>query len=245
MEKIVSGYVLRVSPYQENDCILTILLKDSGALLSFRAKGILKSTSKNAPSCQLYTLGEYLLDYKTDKSNNNTLRTGTVIESLPKILDKIEINLVLGLLCEGILKLEDSLEDEERLELFSTVFEALKTRTNYATMALVILKYFMLYCGVLLESDCCVVCGRKTHIVDVSYQEGGYICYDCNHHFDPHRDEAYLKNYRFVMKADIKNICDFEVPMLVAGNMLRDFFDYLENAAGLGFKSRSVIAGIL
>lgn len=243
MEKLVQGYVIKVSPYQENDCIITLLLKDSGDFLSFKARGILKSTSKNAPSCQLYTLGEYLLDYKND-NGNNVLKTGVILDRITAIYEKMEINLVLGLVCEGIIKIDDGMDSQERLDLYGGIYDLLKTKTNYGTMILVILKYFMLYCGVLLEADGCVECGRKNHLVDVSYQAGGYLCYDCNHHLDPKRSELYLKNYRYVIKAELKNINDFEVPATVATTLINEFFEYLENSAGLRLKSPAVIGKI-
>ncbi len=245
MEKIVRGYVIQLTPYKENDCIVTIMVEDSGELLSFSARGIMKITSKNCPSCQLYTKGEYLINYKIDNSNTNTLKSGIIIDYLPDIYSKIEVNMILGLLAEGIKYLQDSLTDSERIELFSVVYESLKTLKNYSTIILVILKYFMIYSGIIMEADCCVCCGNKEHIVDVSYQEGGYICYQCNHKIDPHRSAAYLRNYRYVIKADIKNIYDFAVADEIAPTLIADFFEYLESAGGLKLKSRSVITNMI
>lgn len=245
MEKLVQGYVIRITPYLENDCILTVLEKDSGNFVVFKARGVLKSTSKNAPSCQLYTLGEYLLDYKTEKSATQTLKSGSVVERMPRLYEKMEVNVVLGLVAEGILKIGDEITAKKRWELFSKVYEALKSLSNYKTIILVVLKYFMLYCGVLLEADCCVECGGKKRIVDVSYAAGGYICYDCNKRVDPRRGAEYLKNYRYVMKASLDNVYDFVVPDATASILIREFCEYLENSTGLKLKSGGVIAGIL
>ncbi len=245
MEKIIKGYVIKLSQYKESDAIVTLLDSSSGKLLSFLARGVLKSISKNSPSCQLYTYGEYCLDYKLETSKNHTLKTGIILDYIPNLYSKIEINVVLGLLSEGILKLEESMEDEERLQLFSTVFDALKTKDNYLTDVLVILKYFMFYCGIIMEADCCVVCGSKSNIVDVSFSDGGYICYKCNHNYDPKRSDTYLKNYRYIMKADITNVNDFVVDEAAGLNLIKEFFSYLEDQAGLTLKSKSVVLDII
>ena len=60
-EEVVSkGIVLRVTPYKENDGILSIYLRDYGKL-SVLATGIRKTKSKNAAGCQPMICGEFTL----------------------------------------------------------------------------------------------------------------------------------------------------------------------------------------
>ena len=50
-EVVAKGIVLKVLPYKENDCILTIYFEEYGKLAVI-ATGLRKPKSKNASACQ-------------------------------------------------------------------------------------------------------------------------------------------------------------------------------------------------
>jgi DNA repair protein RecO (recombination protein O) len=238
MQQVVTGYVLRVNQYKEADAIVNIL-SDTGELLAFKVRGMFKPKSKNNPSCQLFTKGEYVLDYKSDYAHRS-LKSGTVIEQL-NLLEKIEPNIVLGLLSEAIILVED-LTPSQRIEMFEQVFANLKGSKQYETLILLILKYVMNVSGIQLEADACVNCGSTERINNVSFEEGGYMCSTCNAMTNKStKTKEYLLAFRNVMKADFKHMDLFVIEKVEAGLLINDILNYLERSVGIKFKSRALI----
>lgn len=237
MERIVKGYVLRIVPYKESNAIIT-LLTDAG-LESFMARGVLKPTSKNAASCQLYTYGEYQLSYKTDGSHHN-LVSGVSLKVLPQLYENLKYSALLGLIAECILKNDDF---EEQFNVFDIVFNHLTSgKCNFVTIIAIVLKLNAIYSGCNLEADGCVRCGTNKNIYTVCYDEGGLVCASCAqqlHKFE--KSPIYIKNFRYVVKANIEHIDQFELDPIVSKSIVVDLFDFLEKNAGVYFKSKSMI----
>ena len=63
MNKIYHGIIIKVVPYKESDAIISLLTKEEG-VISFKARGVFKINSKTASSLQLFTIGDYTLEYK-------------------------------------------------------------------------------------------------------------------------------------------------------------------------------------
>jgi DNA repair protein RecO (recombination protein O) len=238
MQQVVKGYVLKVNQYKEADAIVNIL-SEKGELLAFKVRGMFKPKSKNNPSCQLFTKGEYVLDYKSDYSHR-TLKSGSVLEQI-NLLEKIEPNIVLGLLAEVIILVED-IQPTLRVEMFEQVFANLKTTKQYETLILLILKYVMYSSGIQLEADSCVNCGSLERINNVSFDQGGFLCADCNFKLSKStKSKEYLLAFRNVMKADFKHMDLFNIDKIEASLLINDIFNYLESSVGLKFKSRVLI----
>ena len=102
-ELVIHGYVLRSVDYQENDAIVTVLY-ESG-VISFKAKGIKKLTSKNRSSCLLYAESEFVLE--KSKNNNYILIKGNLISSNFNLYSSIENMTCLGLIGGAILNFLD------------------------------------------------------------------------------------------------------------------------------------------
>ena len=68
-ELVVSGIVIKSIPYGENDAIISCLSADG--IITFKARGILKPSSKNMSSCLMYAYSEFTLEEK--KGNNSKL----------------------------------------------------------------------------------------------------------------------------------------------------------------------------
>ena len=237
MERIVKGYVLRLVPYKESNSIVTILTE--AGIESFMARGVMKPTSKNAASCQLYTYGEYQLNYKTEGSHH-TLSSGVALKTLTQLYENVRYSVVLGLISECILKNDDF---EEPYLVFDTVFKHLYSGNfNFATIIAIVLKLNSLYSGCNLEADGCVRCGSSKSIYSVSYNEGGLICASCARELHIYeKSPAYIKNFRYVVKAEIEHINKFEIDPVVSKSIISDLFDFLEKNAGIYFKSKSMI----
>lgn len=238
MNQKVAGYILRISPYKEADAIITLLTSE-GQLQPFKVRGMFKPNSKNNPSCQIFTKGEYLLDYKTDYSHKN-LKSGTVVEQL-NLLERIEPNIVLGLLTEVIILVED-IDPKTRIELFETFFNVLKAEPSYLGLVLMILKYLMFLTGTQLEASSCISCGTTERIVALSFDEGGYLCSSCALKLKrPTKTKEYLNLFRYIMKASLPDLAKFDVTREEAIFLIKDLFNYIEHSLGFKFKSRALI----
>ncbi|MBQ9730876.1 MAG: DNA repair protein RecO [Bacilli bacterium] len=241
MERVVKGYVLRVVPYKESNSIITLLTE--AGLESFMARGVMKPTSKNAASCQLYTYGEYQLNYKTEGSHH-TLTSGVALKTLTQLYENLRYSVVLGLISECILKNDDF---EEPYKVFDTVFKHLaSSKCNFATIIAIVLKLNSIYSGCNLEADECVRCGSNKSIYSVSYNEGGLMCASCSRELHIHeKSPTYIKNFRYVVKAEIEHIDKFEIDPIVSKSIILDLFDFLEKNAGVYFKSKSMLLYLL
>lgn len=240
MEEILQGYVIRFVPYLENDAIVTIVSKTKG-IVSFKARGVQKSTSKNNPSCQLFVKGEYLLDYKQEDGHRR-LRSGIVENGYSPMYYDIKRLIVLTLASEGLLKFEASDFDDAYIFL-DKLFQIIQGEYfHYPTAILVLLSIFMTRSGCQLTADHCVNCGKTTDICIVSYDDGGYLCSRCHAgHNTMVQTTEYLKYFRIVMKAQITNVSQFQVPVEVGYLLIRDFLNHLEKQVGIRFKSQSMI----
>ncbi len=240
MDKIYTGYVLRAIPYQENSVIVTLLTPKGQ--VSFKARGALKTPSKFSSLVQPYTYGNYQLNFKSE-DGNKTLVAGEVRTILPTIFTDLRTSVLLTFVTESIIRNPDL---PHSYVLFDTVFNHLKTKNNFATIIAVILKYHLYYTGCYLNADECVACGNTKGIVTVSYNEGGFICDNCNRHLNqPIKSPEYLRSFRYVMKADISNIDDFQIDQSIQKELLTDMFLHLETSAGITFKSYKLIVGCL
>ena len=79
------GIVIRRTSYKEGAAMITVLTKEK--LRSFLAKGVLKISSKNAPSVNLFTKS---LFQTFNGSDGDWLRLGEVIDSYPNISKSFE-----------------------------------------------------------------------------------------------------------------------------------------------------------
>jgi DNA repair protein RecO len=166
MEEILQGYVIRTVPYLENDAIITLVSKTKG-IVSFKARGVQKPTSKNNPSCQLFVKGEYLLDFKQEDGHRR-LRSGMVEHGFSPMHYDIKRFIVLTLASEGLLKFEES-DFEDAYDFINNLFQVIQSDYfDFPTTVLILLSIFMTRSGCQLTADHCVNCGRTTEISVVS-----------------------------------------------------------------------------
>lgn len=236
MTEIVRGYVVRVTAYQENSAIVTILTKDGE--VSFKARNALKTPSKFSSLIQLYTYADFQLSFKTI-NGNKTLEAGEIISFLPSLFTDLKTSVLLSFVCET-LNVYRNLPNG--YEIFDTIFKHLQSQNNFATIIAILLKYHMELNGCYLSADECAACGSKKNIVTVSYEEGGFICGECNQHLKAiEHSNLYLRNFRYVLKANINHIDTFKIDDEVARSLITDFLNHLEVNCGIFFKSKKLI----
>lgn len=119
MYMTTQGVVLRETPYQEADVLLTVLTKDSGRM-TLRARGIRRRTSPLKGPCQLLTYTEFTyFDYR----GKATVNEAVTVESFRRLRDDIEL-LALGSYFAQVAELL-SQEDSPDPELLSLLLNSL------------------------------------------------------------------------------------------------------------------------
>lgn len=242
MEWTIKGIIIKSSVYKESDAILTCLSREYG-LVSFKARGVLKVTSKNAGSCQLYTIGEYHLTGKNEYGNK-ILTNVDVIKYPSALFDNGDYLSLFAFLSEAILKLE--LEDNQLIKIYD-VFAYLLNNINkgYSLLgaSLIIFKYLFDFSGLHLQVDECSRCGNKKNIVGIAFNDGGFICVRCASNTLGFKEypAQYLKLFRYIQKAEIENVFALPVEGRDGYLILVSFFNYLEESIGIYFKSKEIL----
>lgn len=236
MSDIYKGIVLKSIPYKESDAIVTILNKENGFIV-FKARGVFKINSKNASSLQLYTIGEYKVESKTDYSNK--VLTSSMCDFFPLyVYEDLKYTSLLSFVNEVIHLFKD--EYSESYDLLELLIKNLK-KIDFLTAVLMVIKYIIKWSGVSFEVDSCVECNNKK-VNSFNYDAGGFLCGKCStkhiHNID---NLDYLKTMRIVMKAKMDNIFLYEVDPLIGVKVLLDLFKYLENRLGIYFKSKEML----
>lgn len=196
------GIILRLTPQKEADAMVNAISPDG--FFSFYAKGIRKLSSKNAPAVQPLCHGEY--DLFESSQGNYSLREAHPLEMLMK-----EGDLSAMAVCSFCLELtlqvvQEDVASEVYPWLFATL-EAVKKGKEPLTVGLIYFAHVLNFFGCGLDVDQCVFCGRKTGIVAISYEDGGYVC---SEDFDPEVHEKTpvrtLQILRYIFRCGLKDV---------------------------------------
>lgn len=231
------GLVLRLSEFKEADAMVNVISADG--FFSFLAKGVRKLTSKNSPSVQPFSYSEFSL--MQSSSGALTLKQGGLMDNFQSD-ESIEEMTVLSFLQEATLKLVQ--EDEASLA-FPFLLEAcsqMKKGKDPLTLGLIYFAKVLLNGGYGLDVDECVICHKKTSIVSLSYEEGGFLCKD---HFDQDSSEApslmKLKIVRYLFRCTKEDFGRVEFAKKETIPLYEELGLYTENLTGCRLKSLSLI----
>lgn len=195
------GIVIRSTSYKEGAVMITVLTKDK--IRSFLAKGVLKITSKNAPSVNLFTKSKFQVFHGAD---GDWLRVGEIIKSYPNISKDLEKLAILDFISELTNTLLSSSDVGNLYDYLDKTLECLDGDFSPWTALAIYFAHVLTLAGYGLNVDKCAICGKKESIVSLSYKDGGFICENC---FDKTRhiktDTRKLKILRYIFKVDIEN----------------------------------------
>ncbi len=165
------GYVLHISPYKENDAMVACIGEEG--LFSFLARGIKKTNSKNASSCQIFAYSRFSLFSSID-GNSLYLSEGKPLFALKEKDD------LLWMSCLSFLSEINSrlLSEEDAIKAFPYLDKAIKEINEGYPIYSACFLYFAKLLAIMgygLEVDRCVISGNKKNIVGVNYKEGGFV----------------------------------------------------------------------
>ena len=154
------GLVLRTTEYQDTDLMLTVLTKDRG-LMSLRARGVRKNSSRLKSACQLLSYSEFTV---FENRGYHTVNEAAPVEMFPELRSDLEL-LALGSYFAQAAEVL-SQEDAPESEILSLTLNSLYALCRLKKPALLVKAAFELrlacLSGYAPQLDGCAVCGNET-----------------------------------------------------------------------------------
>ena len=234
------GIVIRQTSFKQDAAMISVLTKDR--IRSFLAKGVLKITSKNAPSVNLFTKSLFQTFHGQD---GDWLRVGKVISSYPNITKDFEKLAILDFISEITNTLVGENDTKNLYESLSKTLDLLNGDFSPLTSLLIYFAKVLTVSGYGLDVDSCVICGKKEQISALSYKDGGFICKNCfdalNHvKTDPRK----LKIIRYIFKVDVDNFDKIAFSNDECRNIIFELCEFLDYVSQIKFKSVELLKQI-
>ena len=235
----VEGYVLRIADYKEHDAMVSLLTEDG--LLSFSATGIRKTGSKNAPSCQLLSYSRFTLLER--EGGSYKLLEGLSLRPIDgkDSLERLFVYYLIGELSSRMLSEEEATEAYPWLD---ACLKAMEGDFPPLSAAVIYFSALLRIAGFGLDVDACVLCGSKTDIVGLSFEEGGFLCKDDLVNESERMTPRYLKIARYLFKMGVEDASRVAFSDEEMRFFLKKLSEYLENQTGLKLRSMSLLTNI-
>lgn len=224
IEKKVIGFVYKKVDYKDNDAIFNVLTCNSKEV--FKARGINKITSKNKGACNFYTISEFVLQAKSETSNQ-TLKTASIIKIYKKPFDDILISSSYAFIFSLLEQLSD---DFNGYDLAIKCFDYLENDTYPLDVLNYFLKNMCFTLGYEPNLVGCVNCNNKNNLISFDFELGGFICKNC---FDSklytQMNPSFLKGlYNFFKSNELVKMEDYEALYL-----FKLYLTFTKNVCGL------------
>ncbi len=223
-EKVIKGYVLKQIEYGENDSIVSVLTENG--IVTFKAKGILKLTSKNRSSCLMYAESEFIINSKNDY---NILLKGNLINANQKIYSNIDLLTCIGLIGELILIFLGENVSKTIYSCFDALIKSVNNNFDIFTITLICIANIIKEAGYELDLSSCYRCGNKNNIVFVDFENSGFVCYNCLNNNEVVEDINYLKTIRYAFMVTEKDYFHYEFEKKYSIRLIKELVNYLKN----------------
>ncbi len=226
------GYVIRLSPYKDNDYIVTAIGKEG--VFSFRARGAKKITSKNASSLLLLGFSSFVLE----KSGNTwNLKEGSLLKA-PIYKDDLKTMASLSFLAEVAGKLIMEEDAPDAFLWLDEGFKALESGFSVLTLTLLLFARLIELEGYGLNVDECVYCQRKSGINGINYEAGGFVCnHEENHRGLKHPGTRYLEIVRYAFRCRLSDLSRVQFDDRECLVIINDLCLYLDQTLDIRIKS--------
>ncbi len=238
MIEIVEGIVVSEKAYGETSKIIQVFTKKYG-IIGMMVKGCRTLKSPLRSVTEKLSYGNFTIYYKKDKLS--ILSEVNIInpwKNLKKDIEKLTYASFLIELSEQVVK-----QTSLHTTVYALLIESLKKIDEgfdpLVIMNIMELKYLD-YLGVLPVLDSCASCFRKTGIITLSSDKGGYLCSKCRTN-EPIISKKAIQLVRMYYYVDISKIEKLEVSNSVKKE-INDFLDqYYERYTGLYLKSKNFV----
>lgn len=193
MNNKISGFVLSISDYKENDSLLQVMSKEYG-LLSLVGKSSKKLDSKN--HFLVMCVYEFIIDYKENKTIYS-IHGSKVLHNYFRN-DDIELLSISNIFLEAALKNRDINSYEELLFVFENI-----NSSNQFLLGSLFFCFLANKFGVMPYVDGCVHC-QSSKVVSISNSDGGFVC---QKHLNSERvlNVNRLRKFRLLVKGGMQN----------------------------------------
>lgn len=240
------GLVLRVSPYNETDAMLTILTERQGRI-SVKVRGLRRKNSPLAAACQLLAYGEFTLFEYKDCYTLNEANSITLFEPLRRDLQKLSLGTYFAQVADVI-----SQEDFPNPELLPLILNCLYALSdlNYPEAKVKAVFELRAACltGYMPELRCCHICADPSpQYMDIT--EGNLICQRCrNMQSEGIRiplSSSTLDAMRYICSCAPKRIFSFQLPDEDTNQMSEITESYFSAQLERGFSSLDFYKSLL
>ena len=234
----IRGLVLRVTPYNDNDALLTVLSQDLGKL-TVKARGVRRKNSPLVAPCQLLSYAEFTLFEYRGMYTINEAHAAELFMPLRSDLQKLSLGTYFAQVAELI-----SQEDMPNPELLSLVLNCLYALCNLSVSEDYVKAVFELrvacLAGYAPNLSECAHCGTESpELLDIS---GGHlICNACRHFATGSirmpLSSGMLDAMRYICECEPKKIFSFRIGDSTAENLSYVTESYLTTQLERGFST--------
>lgn len=233
----VQGLVLRVSPYNETDAMLTLITCDHG-LMSVKARGLRRKNSSLIGPCQLLAFSEFVLFENRGFYTINEARTLELFHSLRKDLVKLSLGTYFAQATEVICQ-----EDIPNPELMSTLLNCLYALSKLNQPEQIVKAVFELRVACIAGytpdlSDC--VCGKADSLL-LDLSEGRVVCSNCAKQYSGGiripLSSGTLASMRYICECESKRLFAFKIGEKTAQELADVTEAYLVTQLERGFST--------
>ena len=233
----VQGLVLRVSPYNETDAMLTVITRDHG-LLSVKARGLRRKNSPLIAPCQLLALTDFVLFENRGFYTINEANLVEIFNGLRKDLLKLSLGTYFAQVTEII-----SQEDIPNPELLSTLLNCLYMLSTKDISLSLVKAVFELrvacIAGYTPDLNTCGCGSGTTELFDVS--EGCVVCVRCAKYRESGIrmpvTPGVLESMRYISMCESKRLFSFKIGNETADELSQVTEVYLATQLERGFST--------
>ena len=214
MLKQVEGIIASSVNYGETSKIVNILTKEG--MIGAIAKGAKNIKSPLRSFTVNLTYGSFYLYYNDNKLS--TLKSADIICEFKNIKKDIILISYMSFLIDLATQVMKQNNDEEIYNLLVTTLYKIDEGLNPMVMTNILELKYLDYLGVGFDFNTCCKCGKKSNIVTIDPDAGGYICKNCYTN-EIIYDSKTLKMLRMYYLVDIKSISELKISDNVVKNI--------------------------
>ncbi len=235
----IEGYVIRISPYKENDAMVTVLT--SVGIRSFSAHGVEKPNSKNFGCVNQLCYSKFSLSVK--ENGGASLKEGMPISYVDGKGDYARLAAI-SFISELTQKMVEGEEHHEKFKLLDGAMKAFNADFDPLTICMLYFAGLLNVEGYGPNIDECAVCGEKHRIVGFSFKDGGFLCerhLDSNYRKKTSRELKIIR-YSFMVGAENYTRIAFEKKECLS--LIREMADHLETLTNTKLNSLLLLSKI-
>lgn len=239
MQKVIEGIIIKETPYGETSKIIHVYTENG--IIGIMCKGAKTLKSPFRATTLKFTYAKFNIYYKENKLS--TLTSVDIINPMSTIKNDIILLSYLNYLTELTEQVIKQTTENIYNDFIATILKINDGLDPIVMCNILEIKYLD-FLGVSLNLDSCIGCGKKTNIVTIDGDRGGYICKDCYRDeliVDPKTIEL-LRMYYYV---EIKSISKLKISAKVKEEINHFLDTYYDRYTGLYLKSKNFLKKLL